>query len=80
MPVYFKSKEEKLFPSINEALAKAFGIGNVEIRSDPRKEFPYVLWILEDEPSQKTIDDAKAIIEKYIPTEWHDELRRITYE
>jgi hypothetical protein len=63
---------------INHELSKHFGKGNVELRTDPRKEYPFVLWFLEDYPAQETIQKAKNIVEKYQHSTWFDNEMRIT--
>jgi hypothetical protein len=57
------------FDEINKALVNEFGEGVVHIR-DGWDNYPYALRFEDNNVSQKTMDRATAIVDKFIPTFW----------
>lgn len=63
------------YTKVNQALAKQFGPGQVEVReATDGAPWDYTLWFVEDDPDPATIEKAKQIVDRFQPTEWHDEL------
>ncbi len=63
------------YKKVNQALAKQFGTGQVEVRKSAKGvPWPYVLWFASDEPTPDGIEKAKEIVNQFEPTRWLDEL------
>jgi hypothetical protein len=65
------------YPAINKALAEQFGDGEVELRKAAKDDpFTYLLWFKQDDTPKATINAAKKIVARFVPSHWHDELLR----
>jgi hypothetical protein len=62
------------YKKVNEALAKEFGVGQVEVRKAPRTaEWEYTIWFLDEEVPIEVVEKAKAIVNEFEPTFWMDD-------
>jgi hypothetical protein len=62
------------YSKVNKVLAKEFGKGQVKVKpAEPDADWEYVLWFLEDHPSQETIARAEEIVNQIQPTRWMPE-------
>ena len=63
------------YKKVNQALAKEFGAGQVEVRkAKVGQPWEYTLWFLADNPVPSVIEKAKKIVGRFEPTKWFDEL------
>jgi hypothetical protein len=63
------------YTKANQALAKEFGAGQVEVRKAGRgAQWEYTLWFKSDNPKPAVIKKAKQIVDGYQPTLWLDDM------